>query len=309
MSTVTENTTAESAIANLYDSWLDAVKRQQLDTVLDCYTEDVVAFDAILALQFKGKDAYRKHWEACMEFCPSRDKTPIFELHDLQVDASGPVAFAYGLMRCGHQDGDRVEASWMRMTAGLRREGDEWRIAHEHFSAPFDMPSGKAMFHLTPDAAEDTPRPIPAGMSTISAHIVCSDAPAAIEFYKKAFGAMELPHGRLEMDGVFLHGEIVIGDSVVMIAQEDERCGSASPQTLKGTPVTLHLYVPDADRVYQRAIEAGATSIMPLSDMFWGDRYGVLEDPFGHRWSVATHVRDLTPEEIRDAAREFCSPS
>jgi len=309
MDTRTSGGAAQSAIAQLYEGWLDAVRRQDLDAVLSFYTDDVLAFDAILALQFRGREAYGKHWQACMEFCPMGDKEPVFEMHELVVQSEGDIAFAHALMRCGHKEGEHVEASWMRMTAGLKRRGGEWKIAHEHFSAPFEMPSAKAMFHLTPDDDGKRVRPIPAGMSTVSPHIVCADAGAAIDFYKKAFNAMEMPHGRLELDGNFLHGEIVIGDSVVMIGQEDERCGSASPQTLKGTPVTLHLYVPDVDQAFRRAVEAGAKEIMPVSDMFWGDRYGVVEDPYGHRWSLATHVRDVAPEDILRAAREFCPGS
>lgn len=304
MSTEMESTT-ESAIEQLYDAWLAAVRRQDLDTVLSFYTEDVVAFDAVLALQFQGREAYRKHWQACMEYCPAGDKEMIFELRDLAVQSQGDLAFVHGLLRCGHKDGERVEASWMRMTAGLVRKAGEWKIAHEHFSAPFEMPSGKAMFHLSPDDDGTRVRPVPGGMSTVSPHIVCADAPAAIDFYKKAFNAMAMPGGILEVDGVFMHGEIVIGDSVVMIGQEDERCGSIGPQTLKGTPVTLHLYLPDVDHAYKQAIDAGAKEIMPVTDMFWGDRYGVVEDPFGHRWSLATHVRDVSPEDIREAARQF----
>lgn len=303
----TESAAAQSAIAQLYDTWLAAVRRQDLDTVVSLYTDDVLAFDAILALQFKGREAYREHWRACMEFCPAGGQETVFEMHGLEVQSEGGTAFAHALMRCGHKEGEKVQASWMRMSAGLRRQDGEWKIAHEHFSAPFEMPSGKAMFHLTPDDDAQTVRPVPAGMSTVSAHLVCADAPAAIEFYKKAFNAMEMPHGRLEMDGVFLHGEIIIGDSVLMIGQEDAGCGSTGPRTLKGTPVTLHMYVPDVDHAFQRALDAGAKEIMPLSDMFWGDRYGVLEDPEGHRWSMATHVHDATPEEIREAAREFCA--
>jgi len=300
---------AESAITELYDAWLAAVRHQDLDAVISFYTDDVLAFDAILALQFKGKEAYRKHWQACMELCPMGEKESIFEMHDLAVQSGGDIAFVHALMRCGYKEGDRIDASWMRMSAGLQQQGGEWKIAHEHFSAPFEMPSGKAMFHLSPEGGDTAVRPVPAGMSTVSAHLVCADAPAAIEFYKKAFNAMEMPNGRLELDGDFLHGEIVIGDSVVMIGQEDERCGSASPQTLKGSPVALHLYVSDVDHAFGRALDAGAKEVMPVSDMFWGDRYGVLEDPFGHRWSLATHTRDLTPDEIRQAAREFCTPA
>jgi len=307
MSTDQESVTAESAVRQLYEAWSAAVRKQDLDAVLSFYTDDVLAFDAILALQFKGKAAYRKHWEACMAFCPAGEKETVFSVSELVVQAGGDIAFVHGLLRCGHKEGDRVDASWMRLTAGLRRRGGEWNIAHEHFSAPFDMPSGKAMFHLAPDDDGTRVRPIPAGMSTVSPHIVCADASAAVDFYKKAFNAMEMPGGRLEIDGVFLHGEIVIGDSVVMIGQEDAGCGSVSPKMLNGTPVTLHVYVPDVDSAWRRAIEAGATEVMPVSEMFWGDRYGVLQDPFGHRWSLATHVRDVPPEEILKAAREFTS--
>lgn len=309
MSTDLESATTQSAVEQLYERWQSAVRSQDVDTVISLYTDDVLAFDAILALQFRGKDAYRKHWQACMEMCPMAGKEPVFEMKDLVVQAEGDVAFAHALMRCGFKEDGKVEASWMRMSAGLKRVGGEWRIAHEHFSAPFEMPSGKAMFHLSPDAPAGAVRPVPAGMSTVTPHLVCSDAPAAIEFYKKAFGAMEPPGCRLEVDGVFMHAEIVIGDSFVMIGQEDERCGSVSPRTLKGTPVTLHLYVTDVDHAFKRAIGAGAKEIMPASDMFWGDRYGVVEDPFGHRWSLATHMRDVPPEQIMQAAREFAKAS
>ena len=308
MSTEIESLTTESAIKELYETWLAAVRKQSIDDVVACYTDDIVAYDAVLALQFEGKDAYRKHWQTCMEFCPARDKTPVFELRDLNVRSSGDLAYAHGLVQCGFRDGDKLQASWMRMTSGLRREGEQWRIAHEHFSAPFDMPSGKALFDLSPDDDGSKPRAVPPGMSSVIAHLVCSDAPAAMDFYKKAFNAMETPLGRLEVDGVFMHGELVIGDSVIMLGQEDERCGSISPSTLKGTPVTLHLYVKDVDQAFKQAVAAGAKEIMPPADMFWGDRYGVVEDPFGHRWSLATHVRDVPPEEIMRAAREFCSP-
>lgn len=305
MNKVTETRSTHPAVAELYERWLDAVARHDVDAIISFYADDLLAFDAILALQFRGKEAYRKHWKACMEMCPMEGKEPIFEMRDLEVTGEGDVAFAHALIRCGYREGDHVEASWMRMSSGLRRIDGTWKIAHEHFSAPFEMPSGKAMFHLSPDAPADAVRPVPAGMSTVTPHLVCPDAPAAIDFYKKAFGAIETPLGRLEVDGEFMHGQLAIGDTIVMIAQEDLRCGMSSPQTLKGTPVQLHLYVPDVDHAFGRALDAGAKEIMPVTDMFWGDRYGVVEDPYGHRWSLATHVRDLSPEEIRRAAREF----
>lgn len=300
-----DNSTTQLAIENLYDDWLSAVRRKDVQAIISFYTDDVTAFDAIMALQFRGKPAYRDHWQKCMEWCPSGEKEMVFEMHEIEIEASGDTAFVHALMRCGFKEGEQIDASWMRMSAGLRRVSGKWKIAHEHFSAPIEMPSGKAMFYLQPNQSEETVRPIPAGMSTVTAHIVCRDAKQAMSFYKKAFNAVEMPQGCLEIDGVFLHGELMIGDSVVMIAQEDERCGSASPQTLQGTSVSLHLYVPDADQAFKRAVEAGAKEIMPVTEMFWGDRYGVVEDPQGHRWALATHVRDLAHDEIMRAAEEF----
>ena len=143
-------------------------------------------------------------------------------------------------------------------------------------------------------------------MHTVTPHLICAGAIEALEFYKKAFNAVEVsripgPGGKL------VHAQIRIGDSAVMLIDEFPAWESFGPKTLKGTSVTIHLYVPDADRFAARAVEAGARIVMPLENTFWGDRYGVLEDPFGHRWSVATHVRDVSPEELRAAAEKmFC---
>ncbi len=148
-------------------------------------------------------------------------------------------------------------------------------------------------------------KPIPENMHTLTPHLVCDGAAEAIEFYRRAFGAEEL--GRVPgPDGKLLHGLIRIGDSNLMLVDESPQWGSFGPKSLKGTPVTLHLYVKDVDTVTQRAVAAGARVVMPVEEMFWGDRYGVVEDPFGHRWSVATHVRDASPEEIRAAAEQVC---
>lgn len=151
----------------------------------------------------------------------------------------------------------------------------------------------------------DTFNHAPNGMHTVTPHLVCAGAADAIEFYKKAFGAVELmrlaaPHGKI------LHACIKIGDSSVMLVDEMEECqGSQSPKALKGTPVTLHLYVENADSFIEKAVAAGATMVLPPEDMFWGDRYGIVEDPFGHHWSIAHHQRDLTQEEIQQAAEKL----
>lgn len=122
-------------------------------------------------------------------------------------------------------------------------------------------------------------KPIPDGMRTVTPHLVCAGAADAIAFYKKAFNAEEV--GRLEgPQGKLMHAQIRIGDSAVMLVDEFPDWGSFGPKSLKGSPVTIHLYVEDVDAAFKRAVDAGATVKMPLADMFWGDRYGVLEDPF-----------------------------
>lgn len=146
---------------------------------------------------------------------------------------------------------------------------------------------------------------IPGGMHSLTPHLVCRDAAAAIDFYGRAFGAVE--RFRLPApDGKLIHACVQIGDSLLFLVDEMPAMGALGPQALKGSPVTIHLQVEDADAVFARAMRAGATVTMPLADMFWGDRYGQVRDPFGHSWSIATHVRDLSPEQIRAAAAAMC---
>ncbi|MFD2364895.1 VOC family protein [Pseudoduganella sp. GCM10020061] len=144
---------------------------------------------------------------------------------------------------------------------------------------------------------------IPEGMHTVTPHLVCNGASDAIAFYTKAFEASEV--ARMPMpNGKLMHAMIRIGDSMVMLVDEMPEWKAMGPLTLTGTPVTLHLYVSDSDAVFRRAVDAGAKSIMPVEETFWGDRYGVLEDPWGHRWSVATHVRDMSPQEMQEAMQK-----
>jgi len=141
-------------------------------------------------------------------------------------------------------------------------------------------------------------KPVPDGMHSLTPHLVCAEAADAIEFYKKAFKAVET--ARLPgPDGKLMHAMVRIGDSALMLVDEHPQCGMLGPKTLKGSPVTIHLYVENVDATVAQAVAAGAKVTMPVADMFWGDRYGVLEDPFGHHWSVATHTRDLSSDEIR----------
>jgi uncharacterized glyoxalase superfamily protein PhnB len=143
---------------------------------------------------------------------------------------------------------------------------------------------------------------VPEGMHTVTPHLVVRDAAKAIEFYKKAFGAKELRRAP-GPGGKIMHAEIQIGDSRIFLNDEFPEMGSRSPLALNGTPVTIHLQVEDVDALYQQATKAGAKVVMPLADQFWGDRYGIVTDPFGHQWSLGAHVKDLTPEEMQKAAQ------
>ena len=134
-------------------------------------------------------------------------------------------------------------------------------------------------------------------MHSLTPHLVCRGAAAAIDFYGHAFGAIEqfrLPGP----DGRLVHACVLIGDSQLFLVDEMPEHGALGPQALKGSPVTIHLQVQDADATFARAVQAGATVAMPLADMFWGDRYGRVTDPFGHSWSIATHVRDVSPDDM-----------
>lgn len=163
---------------------------------------------------------------------------------------------------------------------------------------------------MTPQTVEETSAtnakvdPVPNGMHTVSPHLVCAGAADAIEFYKKAFGAEELC--RMPMpDGRIMHAAVRIGDSMIMLVDEMPEWGSLGPNARGGSPVTIHLQVENSDALFESAVKAGATVKLPIDDMFWGDRYGIVTDPFGHNWSIATHVRDVTPEEMMMASQEM----
>ena len=146
-------------------------------------------------------------------------------------------------------------------------------------------------------------KPIPEGYPRVTPYLFVEGAAAAIEFYGKIFGARE----RMRMpapEGKIGHAEIEIGDSVVMLADEAPDMGALSPNTIGGSPVTLSIYVEDVDAVFEAALEAGATSVRPIENQFYGDRIGQFEDPFGHRWHVATHVEDVPPDEMEKRMAE-----
>lgn len=144
------------------------------------------------------------------------------------------------------------------------------------------------------------------GMHAVTPHLVCAGAADAIAFYKRAFGA-EVMFLLPMPDGKVANAALCINGSSVMLVDENVERGMIGPKHLKGTPVTIHLMVDDVDAWFGRAIDAGATAVMPIADMFWGDRYGVIEDPFGHHWSIATHQRDVSVEEMRaEMAKLMC---
>src|SRR5262245_39505913 len=145
---------------------------------------------------------------------------------------------------------------------------------------------------------------IPDGYHTITPNLVVRDAAAALSFYQKALGAEEL----LRMPGPggkVMHAEVQIGNSKLMLADEMPEMGNKGPKTLGGSPCTFYVYVNNVDAAWKRAVDAGATVVMPLEDMFWGDRTGKLEDPYGHQWMLAQHIKDLTPAEMKAGQEAF----
>jgi uncharacterized glyoxalase superfamily protein PhnB len=144
-------------------------------------------------------------------------------------------------------------------------------------------------------------KPVPEGFHTITPHLVVKGAREALQFYAKAFGAKEVMVMPGPGGGV-MHAEMKLGDSHFFINDEFPQMGAKGPHSIGGSPVTIHLYVPDVDKLFNQAVAAGSTPLMPVTDMFWGDRYGMLMDPYGHKWSIATHKEDLTPEECAKRA-------
>jgi PhnB protein len=145
-------------------------------------------------------------------------------------------------------------------------------------------------------------KPIPEGYHTLAPYLAVDNAAEAIDYYKEAFGAKE----RVRMEapgGAIGHAELEIGDSVVMLSDPFPQASTKSPKELGGSSVSVFMYVEDVDAVVKQAVDAGATVLMEVADQFWGDRFGTVQDPFGHTWSVATHVEDVPPEEIAERAK------
>ena len=147
---------------------------------------------------------------------------------------------------------------------------------------------------------------IPEGYHSITPALIVKDGNAAIEFYKKGFGAEER-HRMKSPDGRIGHAELKIGDSIVMLTDEFPEMKCLSPKSIGGSPVSMYIYVEDVDDTINKAVSAGAKVLDPVKDQFWGDRHGRIEDPFGHLWFIATHKKDLSSEEMKKAAEEAFS--
>ena len=145
-------------------------------------------------------------------------------------------------------------------------------------------------------------QPIPEGYHTVTPYLAVEDAAKAIEYYEKAFGAKEVVR-MTAPDGSIGHAELEVGDSHVMLSDPFPQASTKPPKELGGTSVSVHMYVDDADAVAKQAVDAGGTVLMEVADQFWGDRFGTIQDPFGHTWSIATHVEDVSPEEVAERAK------
>lgn len=153
-------------------------------------------------------------------------------------------------------------------------------------------------------SGQPTAKPVPDGYHSLTPYLTVDDGSAALAFYAKAFNAVELFH-MASPDGSIGHAEMRIGDSPFMLADACPDLGNQSPKSLGGNGSSLMIYVGDADAVFAQAIKAGATEVMPVKDQFYGDRSGMVEDPFGHRWTIATHVEDVPPDELDKRAKAF----
>jgi PhnB protein len=186
--------------------------------------------------------------------------------------------------------------------AALDHPPAQFAITHELIERARGVASALLRSRPHPRRRVMAVKPIPEGYHTVSPYLAVDDAAKAIEYYKKAFGAKE--RGRMDTpDGGVAHAEIEIGDSVVMLSDPMPPASTKPPKELGGTSASVFLYVEDVDAIVEQAVDAGATVLMEVADQFWGDRFGTIQDPFGHTWSIATHVEDLTPEQIADRGK------
>jgi len=150
-------------------------------------------------------------------------------------------------------------------------------------------------------------KPVPEGFHTLTPFLTVRNAARAIEFYKQAFGAKQRGDVANDPSGKVMHAELQIGDSIIMLSDEFPEFGSLSPESGGSPSMGLHIYIENVDQAFDRAVKAGAKVEMPVMDQFWGDRYGRLKDPFGHKWSIATHIKDMSADEMKEAMDEAMS--
>ncbi len=287
-------------IERLVQDWSRAVEAKDPERIVANYGPDTVLFDAIPPARTVGARDIGRIWAECMPYFPDKFRS---EHKDLTIHVDGDLAVIHALHHFATEDpGHPAGATWLRVTVCFRRVSGGWRVVHEHVSIPFDPMTIKAVFL----DANGNAVPAPQTDTRLMPHLTCKGASDAIEFYKKGVRCREMmrlpgPDGRL------IHAAVTIRGNVVMLVDEFREAGenaTVAPHSATIPPVTLHLHVPDVDAFFERAVKAGAKSIMEPADAFWGDRYGVLEDPFGHRWSMATTVKSLGPDELKAAARE-----
>lgn len=306
---IQQTQTDEAAIRAVMAKWSRAVEAKDAAAIVADYLPDAVLFDAIPPYRTEGADAIKKLWEDCFPYFPDKFRS---QHKDLRIEVSGDLAVVHGLHEFLPEDADHPAGETaMRITVSLRRVDGKWRVAHEHVSIPFDPMSARASYikdgkDVTAPDMGAAGKGAPEGVHSVTPHLVCSDAAKAIDFYKQAFGAVEmmrLPHE----SGKLLHACLQINGSSVMLVDEFFEMGNQAPTSMNGTAVTIHLIVDDADAYAARAVAAGAKTILPVADMFWGDRYGVIEDPFGHRWSLATPQRQVLGKDLEEAAKAAMS--
>ena len=309
MEQATGNAKDIADIERLVLDWSRAVESKDAEKIVANYGPDTVLFDAIPPARTIGAREIGKIWAQCLPYFPEKFRS---EHKDLTIHADGDLAIVHGLHHFVPEPADHPSgATWMRITVVLRRQVSGWQVVQEHVSIPFDPMTNKAVYLDENANAIVAPEPGDGSGSTqvagtrLMPHLTCKGAAEAIEFYKSAFGAEEMM--RLPVpDGRLLHAAISIGGNIVMLVDEFSDAGpnaTSAPSSSGATAVTLHLQVPDVDAQFDRAVAAGAKPVMPPADAFWGDRYGVIEDPFGHRWSLATTKRSMIQEELQAAAQ------
>lgn len=153
---------------------------------------------------------------------------------------------------------------------------------------------------------ENNIKPVPKGFHTVTPYLAITAAESALEFYKKAFGAKEKLIVYAPDKKVVMHAEVIIGNSIIMLSEEMPERDMPSPKALKGTPICLTIYVKNADKMFDQAVNAGAQVIRPMEDQFYGDRAGYLEDPFGYKWAIMTHIEDVSPDELHRRMMAQC---